>query len=84
MYEYKGYEIDLVYLCAANGYVMWWSYVCGSGGYSATEERKTLCLSLAPRPPVVYCRLSSPLGTEAALVRASGFRGAVGSFLCGH
>jgi hypothetical protein len=47
-------------------------------------ERKTLCISLAPRSPAVYCRLSSPLGIEAAFVCASGFQGAVGSFVGGH
>ena len=54
-----------------------------SGGDSATE-RKTLCLSLAPRQPAVYCRPSSPPGIKAALVRASVFRGAVVSFVCGR
>jgi hypothetical protein len=68
-------------------YVERWSYICVKcGGGNSVAERKTLCkvLSLAPRLPAVYCRPSTPLGTEAALVRASGFRGAVGSFVCGR
>jgi hypothetical protein len=57
---------------------------CGGDDYVAEKKKPVRDLSLVPRLPAVYCRLSTPLETEAALVCASGFREAVGSFVCGH
>jgi hypothetical protein len=66
--------------CVVGCYVMWWLcvyvYIVATG-VTLSQKMKTLCLSLAPRLPMVYCRPSSPLGTKAAFGRASGFRGAV-------
>jgi hypothetical protein len=56
--------------------VVWWSCVCKyvlAAGVTLSQKEKTLCLSLVPRLPAVYCRPSSPLGTEATFERASGF-----------
>src|SRR5258708_17563714 len=55
-----------------------------AAGVTPPRKRKTLCLSLVPRQPAVYCRPSSPLRTIAVPVCASVFRGAVGGSVCGH
>jgi hypothetical protein len=60
-----------------SGYVVWRSYVNGSGGDSAAEKKKALCLIPVPTLPAVYCRCyawTSRIGMSSYSLYATHYR----------